>query len=100
MAIFIYILSLRTPNLSRCTSFNRKNVEAFFKNLNDVINRFETGKTTVHRPTNLLATRGQRQLDQVTSADIDDLVTVSCFFVLLETAHVKWCTNRKFWRSL
>ena len=90
-------LSIHTPeatSLSRTTSFNRTNVDTFFKNFDSVQKRYnfsadfiynidEAGLKTVHKPVKVIAGKGVKQVGRVTSAERGTLVTmVGCINAL------------------
>ncbi|GBM45820.1 hypothetical protein AVEN_272237-1 [Araneus ventricosus] len=84
-------LSIRSPqatSISRATSFNEHNVDLFFENLCEVLNRLnvgpadiwnvdETGVTTVQKPNKIVARRGFSQIGRMTSSERGSLVTMA-----------------------
>ena len=83
-------LAIRQPeatSLDRATAFNRATVGAFFNILHDylekigasgdrIFNLAETGVTTVQKVPKVVATKGLKQVGQITSRERGELVTV------------------------
>ncbi|GBP12707.1 hypothetical protein EVAR_10346_1 [Eumeta japonica] len=75
--------------MSRSTSFNRTNVNAFFEKYQGLLQRHEfsacriwnmdeTGVTTVQKPNKIVGACGQKQVGAITSAERGTLVTLAC----------------------
>lgn len=82
------VRAAQATSLSRATSFNKTNVDAFYNNLQivmdrdqfepqDIYNVDETGITTVQKPDRVVARRGARQVGALTSAERGTLVTLA-----------------------
>lgn len=85
-------ISLRTPeptSINRITAFNKAEVELFYKNLEDLMGKYnfeprniynvdESGISTVQKPAKILAGKGQKQVGGVTSWERGKNITVIC----------------------
>ena len=80
------ICSQEATRLGMATSFSKNNVGKFFTNLRSVMERYnfppnkiynidETGLMTVHKLPKVIATKGEKQVGQVTSSERGTLVT-------------------------
>ena len=83
-------LSICTPeatSLSRVTSFNQTNLERFFYNLSEVMNKYqldcndiyncdETGIITVLQPHRIFTKRGAKQVGAISSSEQGQLITI------------------------
>jgi len=85
-------LSIRKPeaiNIGRAVRFNKANVQKFFEMYGNVLtsqeytpmqvwNMDETGITNVHKPGNIIATKGAASVGKLTSGEKGRTVTVVC----------------------
>lgn len=85
-------ISLRAPqptSMARCKGFNKKNVMDFFDKYeaildkekftaSQIFNMDETGLSTVHKPSKILAKKGKSQIGAVTSAERGITTTCIC----------------------
>ena len=81
------ISRLESTSIARSNSFNRSNVKEFHNNIEDVYKRYqfspeniwnidETGVTTVHKPTRVIAQKSEKQVGEATSSERGTLITV------------------------
>ena len=85
-------LSIRKPeptNIARAVGFNKEHVEHFFKIFQSILtshsyspirvwNMDKTGISNVHKPANIVATKGARAVGKMTSGEKGKTVTVIC----------------------
>jgi len=85
-------LTIRTPeatSVSRAVGFNRPQVSKFYEVYKEVLdsthvdalkvwNMDETGVSNVHKPVNIIATKGARSVGKITSGERGKTVTVIC----------------------
>lgn len=85
-------ISLRTPeptSMARCKGFNKETVMAFFNKYESILdegqftaekiyNMDETGLSTVHKPSKILAQKGKHQVGAVTSGERGVNTTCIC----------------------
>ena len=83
------IRKAQATNIARAVGFNRPKVLEFFQVYSVVFSIFsfppsniwnmdETGVTNVHRPHNIIATKGVRQVAKMTSGERGQMVTLIC----------------------
>ena len=85
-------LTIRKPqatNMDRVDDFNKTNVQKFFEIYGNLLtshdytpmqiwNMDETGVTNVHKPGNVIATKGARSVGKITSGEKGRTVTIVC----------------------